>query len=95
MANKKKVRVTIRGRVQGVCFRMEIRQAAKRIKVKGWVRNRRDGSVEAVIEGDAERVDDLLAWCRKGPPLARVDGIEIHEYDDLEIFTDFSIRSTA
>ncbi len=91
---RKKVRVIIRGRVQGVFFRMETQQAAQRIGVNGWVRNRRDGSVETVFEGDAEKSEEMLAWCRKGPPLARVDGVEVQEFDDQEMFTDFTVRST-
>lgn len=92
---RKKVRVIIRGRVQGVFFRMETQQAARRIGVNGWVRNRRDGSVEAVFEGDAEKSEEMLAWCRKGPPLARVDDVEVQEFDDQAMFTDFTVRSTV
>lgn len=91
----KKIRMIIRGRVQGVFFRMETRQAARQIGVNGWVRNRRDGSVEAVIAGEAEKVEAMLAWCRKGPALARVDDVGVYEIDDQENVADFIIRPTS
>jgi acylphosphatase len=69
---KARAHVVINGRVQGVCFRMETRQAASERGVNGWVRNLRDGTVEAVFEGDEEAVKSMLKWCEGGPPLARV-----------------------
>lgn len=71
-----RVRVRIRGRVQGVFFRAEARTRAESLGVAGWIRNAGDGSVEAVFEGDDEQVESLLAWCRRGPAGARVDGVE-------------------
>ena len=68
--------LVIHGRVQGVWFRESMRQEAERLGVTGWVRNRSDGTVEAVVQGDAAGLDALLAWCRVGPPLARVERIE-------------------
>jgi acylphosphatase len=91
----KKIRAVIKGKVQGVFFRMETQQAARRIGVNGWVRNREDGSVEALIAGDAEKVDAMLAWCRKGPSMARVDEVEIHPTDDPEFHMDFIVRPTV
>ena len=73
MAENVRAHVIINGRVQGVAFRADTRWTAQQIGVSGWVRNRRDGSVEAVIEGQKERVEKMLAWCRRGPALARVD----------------------
>lgn len=68
----------ISGRVQGVFFRLETQRAAERIGVTGWVRNRRDGTVEALFEGPAENVDAILDWCRQGgPPRARVDSVSV------------------
>ena len=58
----------ISGRVQGVFYRMETKSAADRFGVSGWVRNRRDGRVEALVEGEKQQVDALIQWCRKGPP---------------------------
>jgi acylphosphatase len=67
----------IHGRVQGVWFRESMRLEAERLKVSGWVRNAADGAVEAVVQGSADAVDALIAWAHKGPPLARVEQVEI------------------
>lgn len=74
-------RLRIHGRVQGVWFRESMRLEAERLNVTGWVRNTPDGAVEAVIQGTAETVEALIEWARIGPPLARVDGVEIGEAD--------------
>ena len=71
--------VVFRGRVQGVGFRAYVEDAAARTGVEGWVRNRRDGTVEAVFAGDAKAVEDTIAACRKGSYAARVDGIEVRD----------------
>ena len=68
-------RVTIHGRVQGGGYRDAMVDAAVAIGVSGWVRNRGDGTVEALLQGDEAAVERLLAWCRRGPPAARVTGI--------------------
>ena len=65
----------IEGRVHGVGYRDWLVQEASRLGLYGWVRNRRDGSVEAVVAGDAAAVQELLTLCRRGPALARVDRI--------------------
>jgi acylphosphatase len=65
-------RLVIRGRVQGVGYRDAAVQAAFELDVCGWVRNRPDGSVEAMAQGEPEAVERFVAWCRRGPPLARV-----------------------
>jgi acylphosphatase len=65
--------IRVKGRVQGVGFRYALRDEAGRRGVTGWVRNRADGSVEALLCGDERCVDALLAWARRGPPAARVD----------------------
>jgi acylphosphatase len=70
-------RLVIRGRVQGVFFRESMRLEAQRLGVRGWVRNRRDGSVEAVVQGPAPAVEAMLAWARRGPDDARVSGVEV------------------
>lgn len=70
------MRVLVRGGVQGVGFRYATRSRAASLGVGGWVRNRPDGVVEAVFEGPAERVESMVAWCRRGPSGARVEGIE-------------------
>ena len=67
--------VTIQGRVQGVGYRYWIEQQAIACDLEGWVRNRRDGSVEALFAGPAQKVADMVALCRHGPPSARVDNV--------------------
>jgi acylphosphatase len=77
MEEKVRAHLTISGRVQGVCYRMETKFAADRIGVFGWVRNKRDGRVEAILEGGRRQVEELIEWCRTGPPAARVHDVEI------------------
>lgn len=67
--------VTIRGRVQGVGYRAWVEYRAKACDLEGWVRNRRDGSVEAVFAGPANAVAEMVALCRHGPPSARVEAV--------------------
>ena len=71
-----RARVIVRGRVQGVGFRYDAAARARSLGVGGWVRNRSDGTVEAVFEGSSDRVESLLDWCRRGPAGARVDAVE-------------------
>jgi acylphosphatase len=70
-------RVIVSGRVQGVYYRHTCRAVARELGVKGWVRNRSDGTVEVVAEGSRAAVGDLIAWCREGPPSADIRGLEI------------------
>ncbi len=86
-------RLVITGLVQGVWYRESMRQAAEGLDVTGWVRNRRDGSVEAVVQGQAARVEALIDWCRQGPPQARVKDVAVHEASGS--FTAFEKRPTA
>ncbi|MBD0347519.1 MAG: acylphosphatase [Thermoleophilia bacterium] len=72
-----RARVRVRGRVQGVFFRAELRERARSLGLAGWVRNAADGSVEAALEGERERVETLLRWCGRGPALADVDDVEV------------------
>ncbi len=83
-------RLRIHGRVQGVWFRESMRREAERLSVAGWVRNLPDGSVEAVVHGDAVAVDALIAWSHNGPPLATVERVEIEEAEG--VFTGFEKR---
>jgi acylphosphatase len=77
MADRKIVHVLISGTVQGVWFRAWTVQEAQARGLDGWVRNRRDGRVEAVFAGPAARVDDMLAACRSGPPAAEVEDVSV------------------
>jgi len=70
-------RITISGRVQGVGFRYALADQARARNLGGWVRNRRDGAVEAVVVGPEVEVDALIAWARHGPPAARVTGVAV------------------
>lgn len=72
-------RVVVSGLVQGVWFRDSCRRAAEARGVAGWVRNRRDGAVEAVFEGPVAAVEEMVAWCHAGPPRASVERVEVIE----------------
>jgi acylphosphatase len=72
-----RVRVRIRGRVQGVFFRAEARARAESLGVAGWIRNAGDGSVEGVFEGNDEQVESMVQWCQRGPASARVEEVEV------------------
>jgi acylphosphatase len=75
----RRVRVVVSGRVQGVFFRASCADEAARLGVAGWIRNGPGGRVEAAFEGADAAVDEIVAWCRRGPPTARVDGVEVSE----------------
>ena len=77
----KRVRVVVHGHVQGVFFRDAVRGQALTHRVSGWARNRSDGTVEAVFEGEPEAVERLVAFARAGPRGARVDGVDIAAED--------------
>ncbi len=82
----------ISGRVQGVGFRYSMSEEAERLGVTGWVRNRRDGTVEAVLDGTPDAVDAILAWARRGPRGASVTEVEVSEIP--ESFERFEMRPT-
>jgi acylphosphatase len=84
--------VIISGKVQGVFFRMETLEEARKSGVSGWVKNKHDGNVEAVFEGEKALVDSVLQWCRQGPPAARIDNVHIDWEPYSGEFTGFSIR---
>ena len=83
--------VVVSGRVQGVFFRDSTRREAQRLGVTGWVRNRRDGAVEAHVEGDADAVAKLVLWCREGPRSADVGDLRVTEVKP-EGFDGFEVR---
>jgi acylphosphatase len=86
----RRAHVQVTGSVQGVFFRTETRDRARSLGVGGWIRNVPDGSVEAVFEGDEERVSSMVDWCRRGPSGARVDHVDV-EWEDPEGESDFVI----
>ena len=79
----RRVHVVVRGGVQGVGYRYTLRMIARDAGVRGWVRNRRDGSVEAELEGTPEQVDEVLAWMAQGPPGSHVESATVT--DDLDM----------
>ncbi len=88
---KVRARVIIEGRVQGVFFRHHTQETAFKLGVKGWVKNRSDGRVEAVFEGDQERVNQIIEWCHRGPTEASVTKVHLHWEIYTGEFEDFSI----
>ena len=88
-------RLRVRGRVQGVGYRYALRHEAKRRGVAGWVRNRTDGSVEALLQGPAERVAEIVAWARSGPPASSVDDVEVAAADSEPTHAGFELRPSA
>ena len=89
---KTRAHVFVSGRVQGVFFRYETRRLARRLNVNGWVRNLPDGRVEALFEGEKDRVLELIEFCKRGPPGARVKHIEVRWEEPTGEFKDFQIR---
>ena len=84
-------RVVVHGRVHGVGFRVGCARRANDAGLAGWVRNRLDGTVEAVFEGSPHAVDAMVAWCRRGPTMARVTDVEVFD-ELLGDDTTFAIR---
>lgn len=89
------VTITVRGRVQGVGFRYAMRDAAIAAGARGWVRNRRDGAVEALVSGAEEAVEDVIAWAHRGPSSARVDEVAVADAEADDTVSGFEIRATA
>jgi acylphosphatase len=92
MGLKVRAHVIVSGRVQGVYFRYATREEAAMRGVKGWARNLPDGRVEAVFEGEKEIVDQLIDFCRCGPPNAKISAVEVTWEEYTGEFKDFFIR---
>jgi acylphosphatase len=88
---KKKVYIIIYGKVQGVWFRLNTKNKADELGICGWVKNTEDGKVEAVFEGDENKITEIIEWCSKGPSKARVSKIEIFKKNYAKEYDDFSI----
>jgi acylphosphatase len=86
-----RVRVRVRGRVQGVFFRAEAGDRARSLGLGGSIRNLGDGSVEAVFEGESDQVESMVDWCRRGPAGAHVESVETTSEEPLGE-TDFEVR---
>jgi acylphosphatase len=89
---KKRVVARVAGLVQGVSFRAYALQEARNLGLSGWVRNRSDGTVEAVLEGEAEKIARMIAWLHTGSPHAQVNKVEVAEVQPLNDATAFTIR---
>ena len=88
---KKRIYLFIRGKVQGVFFRQAIKVIAKKNNITGWVRNLDDGRVEALLEGDSESVNTVVAWSNIGPANARVDEVKIKTKKFKNEFLSFEV----
>jgi len=87
----KQVQLFVRGRVQGVFFRASAQREAKRLGLTGWVRNRSDGSVEILAEGEEDQLKELIAWSNRGPSAARVERVDVRWRSFSGDFFDFRI----
>lgn len=88
-------RVFVTGRVQGVGFRYATCRQARQQGVRGWVRNRLDGRVEALLQGDTPAVDRVIAWCHRGPLGASIESVEVSWEEPIEESTEFEIAETV
>ena len=90
MSNQR-IRIIVTGKVQGVFFRQALKVMAKKNNVFGWVKNLKNGCVEAVLEGDEEKINRLVEWSHGGPANARVEDVEIHNEKFSGEFTKFDV----
>jgi acylphosphatase len=88
----KQIHLIIIGHVQGVGYRNLATRIALKLGLKGWMRNLDDGSVEAVVQGSNEKIDEFLLWCNRGPPKARVDEMHITEENPVQDLENFRIK---
>ncbi len=91
MAARVARKIVVLGDVQGVFFRDSTRREARRLGVGGWVRNRHDGAVEALLEGEPDAVAALVLWCREGPRHAQVEDLHVEQAEPQGL-TDFEVR---
>ena len=89
---KVRAKVLISGMVQGVCFRSYAQDKATSLGLTGWVMNTPEGNVEAVFEGEKALVDEMLAWCKKGPSTSHVKNVEVKEEKYTGEFNSFYIE---
>ena len=89
--SKQCVRLFVTGKVQGVFFRQTLKVMAKKNDVFGWVKNLQDGRVEAVLEGEGEKIDRLIEWAHGGPANARVEDVEIRNEKFTDEFSKFDV----
>lgn len=89
---KSRCHIFVSGRVQGVFFRQSTQQVAQNFGLSGWVRNTEDGRVEILVEGEKEKIEKLIEWLHKGPPLARVEKVQSNWEEFKGEFDQFVIR---
>ncbi len=87
-----RMHILVSGKVQGVFFRSSAKKRADELHITGWIRNLDDGGVEAVLEGEREKVEKMVEWCRKGSSYAIVKNIQVISEEYKGEFNDFSIR---
>lgn len=92
MRQNARARIFISGRVQGVFFRQNTRKKAQELGITGWVKNLANGRVEALIEGEKDKVNELIEWTKKGSIFSRVDGVDIAWEEYQAEFDDFKIK---
>jgi acylphosphatase len=92
---RSRVHLVVLGRVQGVNFRGRAVDEATRLGLSGWVRNRMDGTVEAQAEGEADAVEAFVAWCRQGPPAARVEELRVSPVPPTGLDRGFHVGTTG
>jgi acylphosphatase len=95
MGGTRRATLRISGKVQGVFFRESARVEASRLGLTGWVRNRSDGTVEAVVEGEPDPLEDFIRWCHRGPTQARVTGVERTDGEATGEFSQFIVERTT
>lgn len=78
------VRIIINGEVQGVFFRATAKEVAKKYEITGWIKNREDGNVEAIIYGQENKVKNFIEWCKTGPEKAKVENVTVYELPDIK-----------
>jgi acylphosphatase len=88
----KSIHVIVEGKVQGVCFRDYTERQARQLNLSGWVRNKRDGSVEATLSGADNDLASMLEWLKQGSPMSRVDNIRTRETISEDHYTTFEVR---
>jgi acylphosphatase len=86
-----RVELVVRGRVQGVFYRASARDVAERLGLTGEVRNLPDGRVEAIAEGERERLEEFIDWCRRGPPMAEVEEVQVRWAEVTLTFSSFRV----
>jgi acylphosphatase len=92
MPDKIRAHISVLGRVQGVFFRANTKKKAKKLGVKGWVKNLKNGQIEAIFEGEKTKVEEMVDWARRGPAFAKVDYLKVSWDDCKDEFEDFNVE---